>query len=131
MPSKKSVKTRASGTMTEAGFRAFVISALRSKSMHWKPIGEVKKKARVSRGLYRCNDCGKLFKKVVIDHICPVVDYCGFTNFDDYVNRLYCEEENLQALCENCHKKKTETEKQIRKNYGKKELRTSVQRKQK
>ena len=114
---KKIERTRASGTMTEAGFRSFIISALRSKTLHWKPISETRKKARISKGLYRCANCGRAVKKVCIDHINPIVGYSGFNNWDSYINNMFCEEGNLQALCENCHAIKTKIEKELRKKY--------------
>jgi 5-methylcytosine-specific restriction endonuclease McrA len=116
---KKVERTRGSGTLTEAGFKSFVISALRAKSMLWKPVAETRKKARVGRGRYKCAICNKTFKKVYVDHINPIVGDCGFTTWDSYINNMFCEEDNLQALCESCHKEKTNEEKIRRKNYGK------------
>lgn len=53
-----------------------------------------------------------------VDHIKPAVDpKKGFTTWDDFINRLYCEKDNLQAICVGCHKIKTTEEKQIRKKY--------------
>jgi len=40
-----------------------------------------------------------------VDHIVEVGGFKG--SWDDYVNRLYCEQSNLQALCFSCHEKKT------------------------
>lgn len=51
-----------------------------------------------------------------MDHIKPVVDpKKGFTTWDDFINRLYCEESNLQAICKGCHSAKTRQEKECRK----------------
>jgi 5-methylcytosine-specific restriction endonuclease McrA len=108
--------------MTEAQFVAFVKGHLRRASRFWKPISETLKKARVSRGYYLCNGCketvtnsiivdGKRKKNVFVDHRIPVVDpVTGFSGWDDFVNRLYCEEENLQVLCSSCHNEKTKQE---------------------
>lgn len=50
-----------------------------------------------------------------VDHIKPVVDpNTGFTSWDDFIERLYCEKENLQVLCTTCHDRKTLKEKKLR-----------------
>lgn len=124
-------KPRASGTMTEAMFTTFVKSALRNKSRFWKPISDVLKKSRVERGKYLCNGCGEIVpssivvndkrvKNIVVDHNPPVIDpERGFTSWDDFINRLFCEEEFLQALCHECHNKKSQEERLLAKNSKK------------
>ena len=50
-----------------------------------------------------------------VDHIKPVVDpKKGFTTWDDFIDRLFCEKKNLQALCRGCHAKKTKEERGIK-----------------
>lgn len=49
-----------------------------------------------------------------VDHIKPVVDpHVGWTNWDDCVEGLFCEKDNLQTLCTSCHKIVTDEEKDI------------------
>jgi hypothetical protein len=43
-----------------------------------------------------------------------VVTEDGFTTWDDVINRMFCEKENLQVLCHECHKAKTQEEKESR-----------------
>jgi 5-methylcytosine-specific restriction endonuclease McrA len=67
---------------------------------------------------YRCAKCKKLFvaADVQVDHIKPVVDpKKGFTTWDVYIDRMFCEIENLQVLCKADHKVKTDQEKLERK----------------
>ena len=46
-----------------------------------------------------------------VDHIKPIIDpEIGFTNWDDVVNNMFCEKENLQVLCKDCHALKTASE---------------------
>lgn len=120
-------KTRCNGNWTEARFKSFITSILRSGSRKWAPKSTVKKKAWVKRGRYKCASCnktvgvtkvinGKRVQNVFVDHIEPVVDpSVGFTSWDDYINRLFCEEDNLQVLCKACHDKKSYKEKLIAK----------------
>jgi len=44
-----------------------------------------------------------------VDHIIPVA--ANATTWDDYINNLFCDSDNLQVLCIGCHKKKTVKEK--------------------
>jgi 5-methylcytosine-specific restriction endonuclease McrA len=47
-------------------------------------------------------------KGVFVDHIIPVVDPAvGWTTWDDIVDRLFCEPDNLQLLCKECHSVKS------------------------
>src|SRR3546814_9625156 len=49
--------TRCGGKWTEAEFRSFVKNQLRSATRKWSPIQLCKKRANVSRGVYRCECC--------------------------------------------------------------------------
>lgn len=112
---------------TEGRFNSFIVSTLRAGVRRfpnkWKAleaaahgVGLNEATGRKAK-LYFCNHCAKLFtaKHIQIDHITPVVDpVVGFTTWDDYISRLFCEIENLQALCLSCHKLKTAEEKQTR-----------------
>lgn len=119
-------KTRCNGNWTEARYKSFIISGLRQTSKRWAPINEVKKEARVSRGIYRCAGCKKdvpftykegrkRVQNVFVDHIEPVVDPIkGFTTWDEYIARMFVEKEGLQVLCKVCHDQKSEKEKHLR-----------------
>lgn len=123
MKRKNEKKTRCSGRMTEAQFVTFVKNQLRGASWKWAPISNCLKKARVSKGIYKCNGCeqnvtstilvnNKRIKNVFVDHVKPIVDpEVGFTTWDDFINTLFCEENNLQLLCGQCHDIKTADEK--------------------
>lgn len=64
---------------------------------------------------YRCAACSGEFplKQVQVDHIKPVVPK-NFTNWDDFIKRLYCEAKNLQVVCKPCHKEKSNKERKQR-----------------
>ena len=62
----------------------------------------------------KCASCHGEFpaKNVQVDHILPVIDpTTGFTTWDSFVENLYCEKDNLQVLCTQCHDIKTKMEK--------------------
>lgn len=115
-------KTRNSGNWTEARFKSFITNLLRSGTKRWGPKQEAKKEARVKRGFYLCEGCKEEIpaKKregvarvdnVFVDHIKPVVDPdIGFEDWNKYIEGLFCEKDNLQVLCKDCHKEKTKEE---------------------
>ncbi len=69
--------------------------------------------------LYSCQTCSNLSNAsgVNVDHIDPVVDigktYHDYT-WDELVGRLWCDTDNLQVLCKQCHKKKSKDESNAR-----------------
>lgn len=104
--------------MKKQVLKSFVINTLRRASYRWIPRNEAKKKSKIGRNQYVCNLCKKVFpnKSVKIDHFHPVVDpVVGFTNWDDYINRMFCNEDGYQVLCDVCHDDKTAKEREIRK----------------
>ena len=114
-------KTRNAGTMTESAFWSFIRSALRQKSRWWKPITECKMKARRpykgpnkrQKFEYLCNSCNRWFpeKQINVDHIVGAGSLnCG-QDLPGFVDRLFCEQDNLQVLCTTCHDHKTKLEK--------------------
>lgn len=127
------IKPRCSGIWTEARFRSFITSNLRSATRKWKPITDCKKQANVRRGFYKCELCnkevpatikknGKRVKNIHIDHIKPIVNPAkGFTTWDDLIEKMFCESDNLQALCTECHDEKTKQEREIAKDRRKRE----------
>ena len=121
-------KKRNGGEWTDSRFRSFVTSALRAASRRWPPKYKALKEAFVGRKTnkktgklamhYKCAKCKKHFvaADVQVDHVLPVVDpKVGFVSWDDFINRIFCEIENLQVMCKPCHKVKTEEEKLERK----------------
>lgn len=120
-------KTRCNGQWTEARYRSFVKSALRSATVRWAPIQECKKQARVSRGLYECAECKQHVPPTVrdeakrqrtnnifVDHISPIIDpETGFVSWDVTIERMFCEMENLALLCKSCHDTKSQAERDV------------------
>ena len=111
----------------EARFKSFVTSALRAASRRWPVKYLALKHALVGRKTnkktgklaqhFKCNACNEAFvaADVQVDHIAPVVDPAkGFISWDIYIDRLFCEIDNMQVMCKPCHKVKSATEKLTR-----------------
>lgn len=114
-----------SGRWTKARFQAFIKSILRAATRKWGPINEARKNAWLERGVYKCAGYkkrwhkvpasivvkGKRINNVFVDHISPIIDRnVGFVSWDDVINRMFCEIDNLQVLCRDCHDRKTADE---------------------
>ena len=114
-------KTRNAGTMTESAFWSFIRSGLRQKSRFWKPITQCKMNSRRTykgpnkrqKFEYQCNSCELWFaeKHINVDHINPAGSLRCAQDLPGFVERLFCETNNLQILCEKCHNVKTQNEK--------------------
>ena len=97
------------------------MSVLRKASRFWAPARDCLTKARIARGIYKCQMCSKIVnsKEIKIDHINPVIPIEGFKVWDEVVERLFCEEDGYQAICKDCHDLKTKKENDQRKAFRK------------
>jgi 5-methylcytosine-specific restriction endonuclease McrA len=66
---------------------------------------------------YQCAECSNWFpdKKINVDHIIPAGSLNNAKDLPGFVERLFCEVDNLQVLCSGCHDKKTANEKKATK----------------
>lgn len=116
---KKKQKKRASKKTNEKFLEHWLKQKLRRISYQYPARKEVQKKARISRGKYRCASClGENFgpRDIQMDHIVPVIDpHTGFTTWQDYIERLFVDESGWSVLCRPCHESKTIRENLIRK----------------
>lgn len=99
----------------------FIINVLRQGTIKWPGRAECLRRARKKvlvgetksgkpryKLHWKCAKCGQWFKdqsEMEVDHIVEIGSFSG--SWDDFINRMYCEQDNLQALCQVCHKKKT------------------------
>ena len=110
------------GKWTQGRFNSFVTSLLRSGSRRWEPkytvLNESKTDKKVNKKTgrlaqhYQCNGCKGEFpaKDVEVDHIIPIGRE---RSWDEFINGLFCEKDNLQVLCKECHAVKTKQERSI------------------
>lgn len=108
-----------SGKWTEGRFNSFVTSLLRSGSRRWEPkytvLNEAKTEKKINKSSgrlaqhFRCACCGGDFpaKDVQVDHIIPIGRE---KSWDEFIDGLFCEKDNLQVLCVTCHSAKTKLE---------------------
>lgn len=117
---------------TEARKKSFIVSVLRSGTRRWPPkyecladayVGQLvnKKTGRLCKH-YRCAITGGVFpaSEVSVDHIEPCITEEGFTTWDSFIERLFCDKENLQVLSKEAHDKKSKQEREARKLYSQK-----------
>lgn len=106
---------------TEKDLRRLVVNALRQASIIWTGRAECLKRARkkffvrrtkhgkaIFKFHWQCAACKKYFRNVgdmEVDHIVEIGGFSGCWN--EYISKMFCGQENLQALCSGCHLKKT------------------------
>lgn len=127
MAKKRIERVRNGGEWTEAKFWGYVRAVLRRGFRYWKPIIKTKIAARRTyvgvahkqKYEYQCARCEKWFpdKEVQVDHIIPVGSLKCYDDLAPFLRRL-TPEEGFQVLCKNCHKIKTQREKNERKKNG-------------
>ena len=84
----------------------YVKAALRRTWGRSKQRQAALKTAKVAYGQYKCANCSGIFrrKNIQVDHIIAVGK---FIDFNQYIERLFCDAKGLRVLCRECHKEKT------------------------
>lgn len=94
----------------------YLIGWLRRGTSKWPGRRQCLSKAKTMvviggqvRARFKCAACGNQFDKrhVEVDHKNEVGPFKG--DWNDFLERMYCDVGNLQVLCVNCHSKKTST----------------------
>ena len=132
----------------QSKFKGKIISSLRKLSFTYSPRNDAKKVQKKGPNTFECEHCqvwvyegtrdiakqleildceppnGLIKGKVCLDHKSSVIPLEGFTrgswDWDEFINRLFCEQEGFQTLCSSCHDIKTSLEDEMRKEYRKK-----------
>ena len=105
-----------------------ILNSARIEYDQYKKDGTIAKRKAVR---YKCAICGKEFKssEVSVDHIIPVIPVNSeFDGWDNFIERLFCDKDNLQVVCSyklkdrnkhegrsSCHHIKTQEERRQRK----------------
>jgi hypothetical protein len=102
-------------------------SAIRKEWMWCELKKQALTRARVARGLYQCEKCAAQVsnKEIEIDHIVKVTPPQGLQTGQDWGtfihNMFYCGLDGVIALCDKCHEEKSKLEREIVKQYKKKQ----------
>lgn len=121
---KKPTKYNQNAVIRGALRRAFARSPLVQQKMaesrrevpRYNKDGSRSKKDAVQR---QCEVCKSWVgsTKIAVDHINPVVSVDdGFQDWNEFVDRLWCDIKNLQRICDTCHDVKTNIERTTRSN---------------
>lgn len=102
--------------------RAFSRSALHKKAMDNEKIVHSDPKRPRVKTWYKCEHCGGKFAahQLSVDHVNPIVPVnttLEQMSWDELIDRTWCEEIDLQVLCDLCHDIKTSKEREQRKEY--------------
>ena len=91
-----------------------VMQASRREVPRFNKDGSRHKKNSVQR---QCQVCDEWVgsTKMAVDHIEPVVSIeDGFNDWNEFIDRLWCDKKNLQRICDTCHDAKTTIERTAR-----------------
>lgn len=111
-------RTRAGESWTESRYWQFIRSLLRQGFNRYPPKFQARKNAeRTVKGKrhkyeYQCSCCEEWFKgkDIQVDHIEPAGSLRNYEDLPRFVERLFCEQDNLQVMCKPCHQTKTNEE---------------------
>lgn len=127
----------------EPKMRKYIEGQLRRLFRYTAQYKNVKKRAHIDGEIYRCEGCKQLINKngkdkrvaievegeaevatpskMYVDHIEPFVPLKGWDNNTAWarqcIERMYLPEDELQYLCHQCHKEKTNEENRVRRIY--------------
>jgi len=118
MAKRKSLpRTRCSGEWTEGKYWSFLRGGIRRMSMRWKPIRDAKLRARRpyagpnkrQKFEYLCEACGGWFsdKETQVDHKIPAGSLTSYEDVGPFIERLFCEVDDLRVMCKGCHNVET------------------------
>jgi 5-methylcytosine-specific restriction endonuclease McrA len=73
--------------------------------------GKKKGKPRMKPTGFRCEYCQEVVTKIEVDHTVEIGEFplrsCGKPDWNKWIDKLFCDESNLQVLCPKCHRDKT------------------------
>lgn len=117
--SKKKPKYNKEAAIRGALRRAFsrspiiqeILAESRREVPRYKKDGSRHKKNAVQRQCQTCNEWVSS-SKIAVDHIIPVISVEeGKTDWNSFIERLWCSKDNLARICHSCHDVKTYGEK--------------------
>lgn len=118
------ITKRERGLLKGALRRVFSRSELRQKVLNTADVFNIDPSRPRVKKWSRCPICLNLSPKylMAVDHILPLIPINTTfeeMSLDTVVDRLWCEENNLQPICPDCHDAKTKKEREERKLHKK------------
>ena len=110
--------------MKKFNIRSYLRGVLRKAFLQAPIKTEVLRRAKVGQSgkvfLYACATCSAITtrKECQIDHLIPVTPLRGWDDWNGFIERMFCDTDNLQVLCKPCHRAKTLEENVERKKHG-------------
>ncbi len=121
-PKEKPKKEFGGGTLTKAAFFQSIRSALRQKSRFFPPISQCRNDAKVPykgenkrrKFSYVCGKCNNEVAgdECAVHHKIPCGSLNSFEEIGEFCRKLFCEKEDLILLCDECHLKLHNEEKE-------------------
>ncbi len=125
LPKKIVEKPFADNTLTSSAFFQMIRSALRKRTMFWKPVTTCRNRQRIPyvgpnklrKWTYICEGCGREFQgtEVVVHHKIPAGELNSFEDLGGFVKNLFCDSDKLMLVCKvekdgimSCHDKEHE-----------------------
>lgn len=106
---RKTLKKTSKSTKSEASIKGDIRSRIRLLFVWYgEEYKNTLNRCRVSRGFSNCEGCGRITKKIEVDHYPPVIRTNEKTkdiSLDLYYLRVFCKdgETKTRGLCPNCH----------------------------
>lgn len=109
--------------------KSWIISALRRTTRKYPPANKARNRTKevyyikskngkdLKRVKFTCELCGKKDLKQTemnLDHISPCVPVTGWDDWNGFIERFYCDEEQFQHICISCHEDKSKIEQEQR-----------------
>jgi hypothetical protein len=117
-------RTHAGNKWTKSGYFSYIRSALRRAFTRYPPKYQVKSNARRpflgggrQKYEYQCAICTHWHKEkeVEVDHMVACGSLKEYADLAGFVERMFCEVEDLRILCKICHKEVTAKQREERK----------------
>ena len=95
--------------------RVFSRSEIRRKIIDLSVVQHTDDSRKRVKNWCRCPVCKKFIAKsyMQVDHVIPIIgvdETLDDLSWDTVIDRIWCEENNLMAICVDCHKAKTKEE---------------------
>ena len=106
------IRTGLRQSFIRSKYRAEFMRTKRVETVQYKKNGDVAKRPMVR---FQCVECSCMFAgdKINVDHIKKVGSFLDIMDIENFFFRIWCDFDNLQILCIECHTLKTKRERRL------------------